>query len=449
MRIRSSRFRIAAAAISVAMLATACSSDPEDTDTGDEPTSEETAGEDESPADDETAAGGDLGAVTVAEGEAIQIRSLEAISGDVAFLGLPNQRATQQAIEDYGDIQGFSVELGTPLDDLCDSAGGQSAAQTIAADQQVVGVIGTSCSGAAVAAMPIISDAGMVMISASNTSPSLTSDLAGTAGADYQPGYYRTAHNDLFQGRAVAEFVFNEQGIDSAAAIHDGDPYTEGLATAFADAFEELGGTVTTVTAVNKGDTDMTGVLTEVGADSPGAVFFPIFMPEAGFIAQQVGDVDGLADALLISADGTLTDNFLELPETVGIYHSGPSTSFEGNANEITDTSAEDFLAAYEEAHGEAPSAPFWAHAYDATTLLLSAIDAVAEVQDGSLVIDRQALRDELHSISGVSGIIGQLSCDEYGDCGAQQISVVEHAEGATTASEVGAAIVFEYAPEE
>lgn len=449
MKIRSSRIRLAAAAISVAMLATACNTgtdpDPADTATDDGTAGDET----EAPTDDDTAAEGDLGSVTVAEGDAIQIRSLHAISGDVAFLGIPNQRAIELAIQDFGQIEGFDVEMGTPLDDLCDSAGGQSAAQTIVADDQVVGVNGTSCSGAGVAAMPIISDAGMVMISPSNTSPSLTSDLEGTAGADYQPGYYRTAHNDLFQGRAVAEFVFNEQGIDSAAAIHDGDPYTQGLAQAFADAFENLGGTIHTITAVNKGDTDMTGVLTEAGSDSPGALFFPIFMPEAGFIAQQVSDVDGLSDTLLISADGTLTDNFLELPETVGIYHSGPSTSFEGNANEVTGVSAEDFLAAYEAEYGEAPSAPFWAHSYDATVILLNAISEVAEVDgEGNLTIDRQGLRDALDSTS-MAGIIGQMDCDEFGDCGAQQITIVEHVEGDATADAVGDNIVFEYAPTE
>lgn len=451
MKIRSSRFRIAAAAISVAMLAAACGGGDDDPDAGgtddemsepaDDMTDDETGGDD--------MAAGELGAVTVESGDAIQIRSLQAISGDVAFLGLPNQRGTELAIADYGQIEGFDVEVGTGLDDLCDSAGGQSAAQTIVADDQVVGVIGTSCSGAAVAAMPIISEAGMVMISPSNTAPGLTSDLAGTAGSDYQPGYYRTAHNDLFQGQAVAEFVFNEQGIESAAAIHDGDPYTNGLAQAFADAYEELGGTITTVTAVNKGDTDMTGVLTEVAEGEPGAVFFPIFMPEAGFIAQQVADVEGLGDALLISADGSLTDNFLELEESVGVFHSGPNLSYGENANQATDVTANDFLATYSEEFGEEPAAAFWAHSYDATTLLLDAISAVGEVDgDGNLVIDRQALRDELTATSDYEGIIGTLSCDEFGDCGAQRIAVYEHLEGETTSAEVNENIVFEFAPQ-
>ena len=53
----------------------------------------------------------------------------------------------------------------------------------------------------------------MVMISGSNTSPALTSDLAGTAGPNYNPGYYRTAHNDLYQGAAAANFAIDVLGV--------------------------------------------------------------------------------------------------------------------------------------------------------------------------------------------------------------------------------------------
>ena len=217
---------------------------------------------------------GSLGIVEVESGDAIQIRSLEAITGDVAFFGLPIDRATQIAVADYGQIHGFDVDTGTSLDDLCSNDGGQAAAQIIVADEDVVGVIGTSCSGAAVAAAPLITDAGMVLISGGNTSPALTSDLAGNAGPNYSVGYYRTAHNDLYQGAAMAQFVFGQLGISEAAAIHDGDPYTQGLAQAFADAFEAAGGTVTGFSAVNKDDTDMVPVLTEIAAGSPGALFF-------------------------------------------------------------------------------------------------------------------------------------------------------------------------------
>jgi len=388
---------------------------------------------------------GALGQVVIEPGESIQIRSLNVITGPNSTLGIPNQRGVDLAIADFGDIDGFSVEVGTGLDDLCSAEGGQAGGQAIVSDPQVVGVIGTSCSGAAAAAAPLISQAGMVMISPSNTSPSLTSDLAGTAGSNYFEGYYRTAHNDLFQGRAVAEFVYNDLGLRKAAAIHDGDPYTDGLATAFSDAFQELGGTMEVYTAVNVGDTDMVPVLTEVAAGSPEALFFPIFVAEGTFIAQQIGGVAGLENTVLISADGLISSDFMTIPEAEGIYHSGPDLGFGSNTNSFTDKNATDFLDAYQAAYGEAPSAPFWAHSYDATTMLLNAIREVAVVVDDTMYIDRAALREELNDTS-FSGIIGEISCDDYGDCGAQRITVVLNND--TSNFEAASSnVVFSFAP--
>ena len=390
---------------------------------------------------------GSLGIVEVESGDAIQIRSLQAITGDVAFLGLPNQRAVEFAIEHIGQIRGFDVDMGTGLDDLCSADGGQAAAQIIVADEDVVGVIGTSCSGAAVAAAPLITDAGMVLISASNTSPALTSDLAGNAGPNYSVGYYRTAHNDLYQGAAMAQFVFSELGISEAAAIHDGDPYTQGLAQAFADAFEAQGGTITGFSAVNKDDTDMVPALTEIASGNPGALFFPIFQPAGDFIADQAPGVSGLEDTVLLAADGLLNSNYLGLPQTAGMFFSGPDQRFGENVNESTGISATDFLAEYETRHGEIPAAPFWAHGYDATVLLLDAISAASWVESGTLMIDRQGIRDYLNGVRGFQGLIGTINCDDFGDCGSSKITVVENIGGEENAEASISNVVFSYEP--
>ncbi|CAN5873149.1 branched-chain amino acid ABC transporter substrate-binding protein [soil metagenome] len=370
---------------------------------------------------------GELGAVTVGAGEAIQIRSLNAISGEVAFLGIPNERAVNMAVDDYGQIHGHDVSVGTGLDDLCSAEGGQQAAQTIVSDDSIVGVIGTSCSGAATGAMPLIADAGIVMISASNTSPALTSDLEGTAGENYFEGYYRTAHNDLFQGQAAANFVYNDLNLTQVALIHDGDPYTNVLTTAFENAFTELGGEIVLHTAVTVGQTDMVPVLTEVAAAGPELIFMPIFPAEATFIVQQAGDVEGLETVEWMGADGISVENFMNLPESEGMYFSGPDTQFGTNTNESTDLSGEQFLADYQSEFGEAPSADFWGHAYDATTMLLEAIEEVGVVDGDVLHIDRLALREALTAISGYSGLIGSISCDEFGDCGSSVISIFQH----------------------
>ena len=400
---------------------------------------------------------GSLGTVRVEPGEEIQIRSLNAISGDVAFLGIPNERAVRSVTGnqsgvlnggDFGRIKGYLVNVGTGLDDLCSADGGAAAAQMIVADEDVVGVIGTSCSGAAAAAAPLISEAGMVMISPSNTSPSLTSDLAGTAGENNYPGYYRTAHNDLFQGAAAAGFALDVLGVTTAAAIHDGDPYTQGLATAFADAFEAGGGTITGFTAVNKGDTDMVPVLTEVAAGSPEMLFFPIFQPEGDFIVQQVGDVAGMDGVTLMAADGLMVSNFMELPESEGLYFSGPDLRYGSNRNQsVIGSSPGGYISGYAVQWGEKPSAAFWAHAYDATTLLLEAIDAASYLDDdGALIIDRTGVREFLSGVRDYQGFTGLLSCDEFGDCGSQKITVIGH----TNSSDVDGSlenVIYEYSP--
>ena len=448
--------QLLAVLLAFTMLAAACGgSDGDDGDSAADSSDSSSSSDDGAMDDDEGAmddamgdhmGDGSLGVVTIEEGDSVQIRSLNAITGDVAFLGLPNQRGVEQAIADYGDIHGFSVDMGAGLDDLCSADGGQAAAQTIVADEQVIGVIGTSCSGAATAAAPLISEAGMVMVSPSNTSPALTSDQQGNAGPNYNEGYYRTAHNDLFQGAAMAEFVFNELGLTTAAAIHDGDPYTEGLASAFTNAFEELGGEVTGFTAVAKEDTDMVPVLTEIAAGSPQALFFPIFQPAGDFIADQAPGVDGLGDTTLLAADGLLVDGFMEIEATEGMFFSGPDVRFGENKNESTGVTAQQFLDTYEANNGSAPEAPFWGHAYDATAMLLDAIEAASTIDGDELVIDRAGVREYLDNLRGYSGIIGTINCDDFGDCGSQKITVIEHLDSGDLAASKSN-VVFSYAP--
>ena len=241
-------------------------------------------------------------------------------------------------------------------------------------------------------------------------------------------------------------FAYNELGLRNAGVIHDGDLYTFGLSSAFQAAFIELGGEVSVFTAVNKGDTDMTPVLTEIAAGNPDMIFTPTFPPEVNFIAQQIGNISGLENVQkVIGADASLVDNFLGTPEGEGWYHSGPDTRVEGNTNEFTGKTGREFLDAYQAEYGEAPSAAFWAHSYDATTLLLRAIENVAVEAGGSLYIDRQALRDELNSLT-FDGIIGPVDCDDFGDCGGKIITIILNEDPSDIAAAT-ANVVFEYRP--
>lgn len=383
-----------------------------------------------------------LGVIEVQSGESIQIRAHQAISGDAAPLGTDQVRGVELAIADYGDLDFgdgnvFSVSMGIAEDDLCSSEGGQSGAQAIVAQAGVVAVIGTTCSGAARAAMPIYTGDphNLVMFSGSNTAPDLTSDMQGNRGENHLDGYYRTAHNDLFQGAAVARYAYDELGARTAAAIHDGDPYTEGLANAFRSAFVFLGGEVPVFTATSgtAGD-DQTALLTEVAAADVDLVFFPIF-PQTGGpeIIQGKDSVAGLEDVIWFSADGLHGAAFLAIPETEGMYFSGPDLEFGGNVS-VTGKNYLQMRDAYTAEYGEVPPAPFHAHTYDATALVLSAIEEVGVVgSDGVLRIGKRALRDHLNQVSNFAGLIGSITCDEFGDCGSQRIQVAHHTDRTVT----------------
>ena len=351
-----------------------------------------------------------IGCIELADGDPINVGAMLTISGATAFLGEDSRGGIELAIDDRGgEMLGHPIDL-TVEDSLCSAEGGQTAAQKIASDPTIVGVVGTNCSSAAAAALPIISSAGLVLISPSNTAPSLT-DADAEAGGIWQPGYYRTAHNDLFQGRVAAEYAYNELGATTLATIHDGSPYADGLQAVAADVFAELGGEVTFQGAVNVGDTDMRPILTEIASNPPDVLYFPIFEPESNFIAAQAKETPGLEDTILMSADGSLVDSFPENTgeAAVGMYLSGPYVA--------GDTYSE-FLGKWDAKFGGSPPSGFHAHAYDATNMLLNAVEQVAQVgDDGSVLIGRQALRDALSSVSEYQGLTGVLTCNETGDC--------------------------------
>ncbi len=384
-----------------------------------------------------------LGAVEV--GEAVQIRSLFSITG-AASLGRVLRHSVELAVRDFGSIHGRAIDLGESMDSMCSAEGGRAGAEQITADSQVIGVVGTSCSAAAVVASPLISEAGLVMISPSNTSPLLTSDLAGNANPAYHPGYFRTSNNDLYQAQAVADFAYSELGLRRMVAVDDGDPYTAALVSAFGDAFRALGGEVAATARLDKGDADMTAVLAEFAAAAPDGIFFPLFESEGTSFAEQALAFDGLKGATFIAGAALLVADFLSTPQSEGTYFAGPESDHGPNVNAATGKNADEVLAAYEAAYGESPPSPYWAHAYDATTVLLSTIESVARAQGDKLYVDRAALREAVGATDGFQGIIGVLSCDDFGDCGTGHVNIYHHADS-SIADAAQLPVVYRFAP--
>ena len=363
----------------------------------------------------------EFGCIELAEGDPIVIGTAMVITGANESLGLDSQWGAQVAQQLRPEIAGHEVEF-NHQDDGCSTEGGTAAARALLSEENIAAVIGTSCSSAGIPAAEILSAEGIMLVSSSNTAPSLT------APDTHQPFYARTAHNDSIQGAAMAQFVSEVLGLTTAATIDDGSAYADQLAAVFAQSFaEEYGGTITAEEAVSVGDTDFSGVLGNIAADEPEFLYFPIFVAEGALITQQARETPGLEDTVLGGADGILSPDWIEAAGDAaeGVVLSGPDLAFSGDFYEA------EFLPAYTEISGEdAPISVFHAHAYDAYNMLADAMEAVAFEDGGTTYIPRTALRDAFFATEGYEGVTGTLTCDENGDCADAKISVSEVQDG-------------------
>ncbi len=356
-----------------------------------------------------------LGVVKVAKGQPVIISYWLVTSGADASLGVDSRRGIEIAIEDKKTVLGHPIQL-IGEDSGCNAEGGVTAATKIAGNNAVVAAIGSSCSSEARPGAPILWKAGIVTVSPSNTAPDLT---AATRGPDYD-GYLRTAHNDLVQGRVGAEFVRKSLKLSKVATIHDGSPYAEGLANAFADNFKKLGGTITSQEAIAPTDTDMRPVLTKIAAGKPDLIFYPIFIAAGGFITRQAKEVAGLEKVKLMSADGTFSPDFYKAggDAVVGMYHTSPDLTVLGPGYKT-------FVQKHEKKYGEKPLSAFHPHAYDAAMMIFTAIERVGKRDSaGNLYIGRKALRDALFATKNFKGLTGNLTCNKTGDCADPHIAV-------------------------
>jgi branched-chain amino acid transport system substrate-binding protein len=361
-----------------------------------------------------------IGCVTIKPGEPIHIAYGLVVAGPNETLGIDSRNGVEIAIDDAGgkildhDIKFDGQDTG------CSAETGQAAATKLAADPTIVAVIGTSCSSEARVGEPLLSQAGFVTVSPSNTAP----DLTEPGDPNNYPGYLRTAHNDKVQGAKAAEYVFNELGIKTAATINDGSLYADKLQQVFAENFKQLGGTITAQLAVDPNGSDFSSVLADIASGKPELIYLPIFQPAGPLIIQQAKKTPGLENVKLMGADGLFSPDVVTSAgdDVEGFMVSSPL---------VTGDAYNTFVEKYKAKFGKDPISIFHAHAYDAFNMVKAAIEKVAVQQsDGTIIIPRQALRDAMYGTKDFQGLTGVLSCTPTGDCANPTIGIYEYHKG-------------------
>ncbi len=188
--------------------------------------------------------------------------------------------------EDGNKICGGKVEV--KYEDMDDATAAKGAwdeakeaenANKAAADKDVLVYIGTFNSGAAKISIPILNQAGLVMVSPANTYPGLTKPGKGTEKEPdvYYPkgtrNYTRVVPADDFQGAAAANWA-KELGVTSVYILDDTELYGKGIADVFQKTAEANGIKVLGRDGIDAKASDYKALMAKIAATNPQMIYF-------------------------------------------------------------------------------------------------------------------------------------------------------------------------------
>jgi len=357
----------------VAIVAAACSSSTATTTTA-APATTTTA----APAPTTTAAPAPTTTAAPAPaGEALNLASLLPITGDLSAFGPSMQKGVELAVQqanEAGGVHGSDIsfkgfDTGTSPD-----VAGPAADEIIAGGFQAE--IGAAASGISLSVIDKLTQAHVVMVSPSNTSPQFST-------YDHGGFYFRTAPSDALQGQYTAALL-KARGADNVAIIYRADSYGEGLKTVIEDQFD---GTVVGDFAYEPESVEAKTLISNVKATNPGAVVCICF-PETGVpIHQEAFKQDLLKDDQSIPwfyTDGMLAPDFVQNLVDAGVQNAAALLAgFQGTAAGAVDSpQAQAFKDAYNTAYGE-DFALFSDNAYDGAWLVILAAQASDGTSEG------------------------------------------------------------------
>ncbi len=199
----------------------------------------------------------------------IVVGHFASMTGSEATFGQSTDNGIRMAVDEInsaGGINGKKVRVIT-YDDKGDAREAGAAVTRLVTRDQVSAVLGEVASKLSLAAAPICQENGVPMVSPSSTNPKVT---------EIGDMIFRVCFIDDFQGWVGAKFAREHLKAEKAATLYDqSSPYSVGLKDEFEKAFKEMGGTITSTQAYNKGDQDFASLLTVIRSSQPDVIYLP------------------------------------------------------------------------------------------------------------------------------------------------------------------------------
>jgi branched-chain amino acid transport system substrate-binding protein len=341
------------------------------------------------------------------------------LSGELSALGLGIKNSVDLAIKQANEdnaIPGWTLELAAE-DDQASPEVGKNAATKLAADDEVVAVVGTLNSSVSQSVQPVLNSAGILQISPANTNDTLTkgADFASNPERPFD-NYFRVCTTDSIQGPFAARYIFNELKLKKVATVHDKKTYGQGLVDAFSGEFTKLGGTIVSSQTINPDDKDFGAVISKIKPSAPQLLYYGGEYPQSGPLSQQM-KAAGL-NIPLMGGDGMYSGDYIKLAGSGG---TGDLATSVGAPTEELET-AKKFVSDYEAAAYKEAYEAYGAYSYDAGQAVVLALkEALGGADDAKSA--RAAAIEAMGKVS-FDGVTGAVAFDEFGDTTTKVLTV-------------------------
>ena len=313
--------------------------------------------------------------------EDVKLGVLFGFTGPIESLTPSMADGADLAIKEVNDsgalLDGLQV-VAVRGDTTCiDSAAAVAAAERLVTSDRVNAIIGGDCSGVTIAMLQNVAKPnGIVMISPSATSPALST-------IEDDGLFFRTAPSDARQGEVVAD-ILQEMDIQEAAMTYTNNDYGKGLADSIAANVEMRGGTITISVPHEDGKGDYSAEVAALAAVGGDILIVAGYLDQGGKGIIQAALDSGAFDQFFLP-DGMIGVSLVEAigPDLDGSIGTVPGTDSAGAAR-------------LEEMLGMA-AGPFVSESYDATALILLAMQAANSA-------DRGAFRDHVMAVANAPG---------------------------------------------
>jgi len=278
--------------------------------------------------------------------------------------------------------------------------------QAFIQDSSVVGVLGGAFSGETDAVGKLFAKAGLTHITASATSPNLTT---------HGWPFFRAVVPDSIQGAKMAGLLY-AIGCKKAVVLDDKGQYGKGLADIVADNFKKAGGTVLDREGIDAKTTDYGPVIDTISAKSPDVVFYGGYYSGGSALLKQMRERgvkalfscgDGCVDTQLVTLAGAANANgaILTCPCVIPAYASTPAAVTLQNA--------------YKAKFGK-DALIYSAEATDATNIFLAAI--AASDDDGK--VTRAEVLNFVKSLKDFQGVSRNYTFQPNGELSAASLVI-------------------------